>query len=123
MKWLNLAIGSIAGGFSRYFVAGFVHKTLGTSFPYGTLAVNLSGCFLVGIFYALAEDKLLLGADEKLLLITGFCGAFTTFSAFMLETSNLARDGQPLRAAMNIGVSVAFGFLLFRLGAHLGRAI
>lgn len=123
VKWLNLAIGSIIGGYARYFLAGFVYQIFGTAFPYGTLVVNLIGCFLIGLLAALAEEKFLLGPDARMLLMIGFCGAFTTFSTFMLETGNLIRDGETIRAFLNVFGSFILGFILFRLGIFLGELI
>ena len=123
MKWLYLAAGSLAGGFSRYGLAGLVYRRLGTDFPHGTLMVNLSGCFLIGLFNALAEEKFLLGPNARILLMTGFCGAYTTFSTLMLETSNLIKDGELGRGLMNVGISLAAGYVLFRAGSLLGETI
>ncbi|HAM35154.1 MAG TPA: fluoride efflux transporter CrcB [Elusimicrobia bacterium] len=122
-KWRNLAIGGLMGVAARYLFAGWVYKATGTDFPYGTMAVNLSGCLLVGFFNSLAEVKFLLSPNDRILLMTGFCGAYTTFSTLMLETSNLINDGEMLRAAANFFGSGLLGFLLFRLGACLGTAI
>ncbi len=121
MKWFHLAVGGLAGTFARYLLAGAVHSALGADFPYGTLTVNLAGCFLIGFLAALAEDKFLLGPSAQLMWMVGFCGAFTTFSTFMLETSNLARDGETWRALLNVLLSVAAGFLVFRLGVFLAE--
>ena len=104
------------GGFARYYLAGFIYRVFGALFPYGTLAVNLLGCFLIGFLSALADEKLLLGPNARIFLMIGFCGAFTTFSTFMLETANLIRDGQTMPALLNVMISVLFGFLVFRLG-------
>jgi len=120
-KWLNLVWGSIAGGFSRYLLAGLIQQVAGAGFPYGTLVVNLSGCLLIGYLDALAEVRFILGPDARMLLMTGFCGAYTTFSTYILETSHLIRDGQLWRALVNIMVSVAAGLLLFQSGYALGR--
>jgi fluoride exporter len=120
MKWWSLAVGSLAGGFSRYLVAGVVYDLAGTRFPYGTLAVNVSGCFLIGLLNALAEAKFLIGPQGRLLLMTGFCGAYTTFSTLLLETSNLAKDGEMARATLNVVMSLGAGFVMFRLGEWLG---
>lgn len=115
-KIAALALGSLLGGFARYYLAGFIYRVFGALFPYGTLVVNLLGCFLIGFFSALAEEKLSLGPNARVLLMVGFCGAFTTFSTFMLETANLIRDGQTIFALLNVTASVALGFLVFRLG-------
>ena len=123
LKWGYLAAGGVVGVFSRYWLAGAIYKKLGTAFPSGTLVVNLSGCLFIGIFNSLAEERLLLGPNERLLLMTGFCGAYTTFSTLMLETSNLVGDGEVLYALGNILISAIFGFLIFRLGAWLGKTI
>jgi CrcB protein len=121
VKWINLILGGIVGTISRYLLAGFVYQMFGTDFPYGTLAVNLIGCFLIGFLATLAEEKFLLDPNARLLLMIGFCGAFTTFSTFMLETSNLLKEGETLREFLNISASVLVGFLLFRLGVFLGE--
>ena len=122
-KWLNLLLGSAAGGIARYVVAGAVYRALGPAFPYGTLAVNASGCFLIGLLDGLAEEKFLLGPEARLLLMIGFCGAYTTFSTLILETDYLVRAGETLRAAANLGASLGLGLALLRLGLMLSRAV
>lgn len=122
-KLIYLALGSLAGGYARYGLAGMVHGRMGTGFPHGTLAVNLSGCFVIGILNGLAGERFLLGPNARILLMTGFCGAFTTFSTLILETSNLTGDGETLLALLNIAASLIFGFLLFKAGGILARII
>ena len=123
LKWTYLAFGSVVGGFARYILAGAVHEKLGTEFPYGTLIVNLTGCLIIGFLNSLAEDKFLLGTNERVLLMTGFCGAYTTFYTLMLETSNLVKDGEIGRGLLNLSASVVVGFLLFRIGDLIGKTI
>lgn len=122
-KWLNLAAGSLAGGFARYALAGLAFRALGTGFPYGTLAVNLAGCFLIGLLDALADERFLLGPEARMLLMIGFCGAFTTFSTLILETNNLLKDGQAGAALLNLGASLLLGLALFRAGTLAARAL
>lgn len=121
-QFLALTIGSVAGGFARYFLGGYAQKILGPAFPFGTLAVNLTGCFLIGLFSAMAGQRGLLGPTGKLFLMTGFCGAFTTFSTFMLEADSLTQTGGTLKALLYIFASVAAGFLFFKAGLFLGAA-
>ena len=118
---LCVAIGSVAGGLARYYFGGFIQRLSGSSFPYGTMAVNLAGCFVIGFIAAIAGDRLPLSAPARVLLITGFCGAFTTFSAFMVETDFLFRSGHPGAAFLNILISLAAGFAVFRFGEFLGK--
>lgn len=122
-KWLGLAAGGLLGTFARYFLSGAVHRVFGIAFPFGTLVVNLIGCFTIGFLAVLAEEKFLLGPAARVFLMIGFCGAFTTFSTFILETSNLTRDGESLYAFMNITLSVVLGFLVFSLGVMLARLV
>ena len=122
-KWLGLAAGGILGTFARYFLSGAVYRVWGTSFPCGTLVVNLLGCFAIGFLAVLAEEKFLLGPGARVFLMIGFCGAFTTFSTFILETANLTKDGEVFYALMNILVSVIVGFFVFRLGVMLARVL
>ena len=79
--------------------------------------------YAIGFLAVLAEEKFLLGPTARVFLMIGFCGAFTTFSSFILETSNLTKDGENLYAFMNIALSVILGFLLFRLGVMFARWI
>ena len=123
LKLVYLTIGGITGTFARYFLSGLIYKITGTGFPYGTLVINLTGCFLIGLFAALSDERLILGPDMRVMLMAGFCGAFTTFSTFMLETGNLVKDAEWLRAFGNVFVSVLVGFILFRLGGWLGKVI
>src|SRR5271157_3338876 len=113
-KVIQLIIGGALGTVARYVLAGAVYGIFGPTFPYGTLAVNTSGCFILGILSAFAEHKFLVSTDVKTFLMIGFCGAFTTFSTLIFETDGLIRDGEGMKAFMNIAVSLIAGFIFFR---------
>ncbi|MFH0855669.1 MAG: fluoride efflux transporter CrcB [Candidatus Omnitrophota bacterium] len=123
IKFLNLVIGGAAGTIARYVLAGAVYRITGSAFPYGTLIVNISGCFVLGVLASLAEKKFILGPDARILLMIGFCGAFTTFSTLIFESDTLVRNGQAIKAFGNILVSVVLGLILFRVGSLLGEII
>jgi CrcB protein len=123
IKWVSLLAGGLAGTAARYLISGWTYRLFGSGFPYGTLIVNLAGCFLIGFLAAAAEEKFLLGPNARVLLMAGFCGAFTTFSTFMLETANLMKDGEMGRAFLNVALSVIAGFFAFRLGAYLAEIL
>ena len=123
IKLLNLAIGGVAGTVARYLFSGAVYRMMGATFPYGTLVVNVSGCFILGLLAVLAEKKFILSPDARLLLMIGFCGAYTTFSTLIFETDSLVRNGQAVKAFTNIFASIILGYILFRAGSLLGEII
>ncbi|MFZ5801602.1 MAG: fluoride efflux transporter CrcB [Candidatus Omnitrophota bacterium] len=123
MKWICLILGGVTGTLARYGLSGAVYGLFGTRFPYGTLAVNVSGCLFVGFLAGLAEEKFLLGPNARVLLMAGFCGAFTTFSTLMLETAELFKSGETFSAFLNMAVSVALGFLFFRAGLWIAEIL
>lgn len=106
MQWLAVAIGGALGAVSRYAVVAYLVPVPAHRFPWGTLIVNVLGCFLVGVIYVATVEKSLLTPEWRLLLMTGFLGAFTTFSAFTLEALHLWQYGQPLSAVVYIVLSV-----------------
>lgn len=119
-KFLSLIAGGAIGTLLRYFMSGWTYRIAGTGFPHGTFVVNVAGCFIIGFLVSVTEKKFLLSPNARLLLMVGFCGAFTTFSTFIMETAHLIRDGETLRAFINVLVSVVIGFGLFRTGVLLG---
>ena len=121
-KFLELIVGGSIGTIARYSLSGLVYNFFGSSFSYGTLVVNLLGCFILGVLFVVNE-KSFLGADVKMFLIVGFCGAFTTFSTFILETLHLIKDGQTMKAFLVIFLSMILGFACLELGILLGDKI
>lgn len=118
-----VALGGAAGSVARYLLSKAIQDTAATAFPWGTMAVNVAGCLLIGLLYGLAAgDGTRLGADLKLMLTVGFCGGFTTFSTFANESLTLAKTGDALLSAAYIGSSVALGVLAVAAGAQLAKA-
>ena len=112
-----VAAGSAAGGMARFLVSGVVARTAGEMFPWGTMVVNVSGAFAIGLIAALAEHHLVFVQPEAwALAVTGFLGSYTTVSSFSLQTLALARSGYRKRAAANVGLSL----LLCLTAAALG---
>jgi CrcB protein len=107
---LTIGAGSFIGGILRYLASQFVQSKFLSSFPFGTLAVNIAGCFLIGIAFGLS-DKGNLNQEMRLFLVTGILGGFTTFSAFSSETIGMMNDGQILYAIAYVVSSVILGLL------------
>ncbi len=115
---LAIGIGSCLGGISRYLLAQLIQNKFLSSFPYGTLVVNLLGCFLIGIIFGLSERGNFT-IVWRLFLVTGLLGGFTTFSSFSNETVGMLRDGQIWSAFTYISISVLIGLLATFTGISL----
>ncbi len=120
---LNVALvgaGGALGAMARYGVGGLVHRSAALAgFPFGTLAVNLAGCLLIGLGAGLADARQAFSPEARLFLFVGLLGGFTTFSSFGYETIALLRDHEFLRAGLNAGISVFAGLALVWLGYAL----
>lgn len=118
---ISVVLGSALGGMARYFISGFVARRVGETFPWGTLLINVSGAFLIGIFGALALDdaSIFASPDPWLFAVTGFLGCYTTVSSFSLQSLSLARDGEGGRAAFYVGISVVLCLAAVALGFTL----
>ncbi|MGX0960300.1 CrcB protein [Bradyrhizobium japonicum] len=105
---IAIVVGSVLGGCARYFVSGAIARRLGETFPWGTMTINITGAFLIGIFGALATHpgSLFAAPNPWLFAVTGFLGCYTTVSSFSLQTLTLARNGEPMRALGNVVFSV-----------------
>lgn len=117
-----VGIGSFIGGTLRYLIAQMVQSKFLSTFPFGTLTVNIVGCFVIGLVFGMSE-KLNLSPEWRLFLATGICGGFTTFSAFSLETMQLLRDGQIFFGLLYIAASILVGLLAVYLGMTLLKLI
>lgn len=123
MRWLLLFVAGGAGALLRYGVAGVVQARTGTAFPWGTLAVNVSGCLLIGLLATWFESRSMLSAELRIAVLIGLLGGFTTFSTFGLETWRLLEGGEWLGAAANAVGSVLVGLLAVVAGIQLGRLL
>ncbi|GAB4325091.1 MAG: fluoride efflux transporter CrcB [Candidatus Sumerlaeia bacterium] len=119
LGWLALA--GALGTLARYGLAGAIHRLDGASFPWGTAAVNLTGCFLAGLLWALFESRWVVSGEVRTLVLVGFMGAFTTFSTLILETGQMLSSGEWLHAAANLAVHNGLGLIALIVGLTLGR--
>ncbi|MBX2860278.1 MAG: fluoride efflux transporter CrcB [Vampirovibrio sp.] len=122
-KLLFLAFGGALGTLSRYTLTTWLQGMLGVGFPYGTLACNMAGCFLIGFIISLLERGLALPQYLTLAVVTGFLGALTTFSTFELESVNLLKGGFPLKMALYMSISVVLGFAMVWAGFQLAKGL
>jgi CrcB protein len=123
IKLLLVGAGGFFGSVSRYLLSGFVHNLWGKpGFPYGTLVVNVTGCFLIGLLSGLAESKQLFNPETRLLVFIGFLGGFTTFSTFGYEVFSFARDGQLLLSVANILLHLLLGLGAVWVGYSVSNA-
>ena len=123
MIYVLIAVGGAAGAVSRYLVDDTLTRWLDGAFPVGTLVVNLSGSFLLGILFALVVERPSLPPDIRAPVMIGLIGAYTTFSTWMLERARLMEDGAWLLAAASLGGSVLLGLLAVFAGLAAGRAL
>lgn len=118
MVYVLVMLGSALGGAARYWCSGFVAEHFGETFPWGTIIVNVLGSFVIGLFATLTgpDGRLLIPSEGRIFVMVGFCGGYTTFSSFSLQTLNLARDGEWLMAGANIVLSVVLCLVAVWLG-------
>lgn len=122
MNWLLVAIGGALGASLRYAASLYLFKSA-QHFPWATWSVNLFGCFLAGVFFALSQKYPVLQQEARLLLMVGILGGFTTFSSFGLETFQLIRQGQfPLALAYTVS-SVIIGVICLAIGFYIFQMI
>jgi CrcB protein len=108
MAYVWIAIGSALGGVARYWCSGVAARTISETFPWGTLIVNVVGSFIIGFFATLTgpDGRVFASSAARQFVMIGFCGGYTTFSSFSIQTLNLVQDGEWLQAGGNIVGSV-----------------
>ena len=121
----GVALGSALGGVLRYWLGGVVDRGVGETFPWGTLVVNVSGCFVIGLVFVASgtDGRVLLSPLQRQTIMVGVLGGYTTFSSFSLQTLSLARDGEWAAAAANVLLSVGLSLAAVWLGASAGAAL
>ncbi|MGD8483885.1 MAG: fluoride efflux transporter CrcB [Thioalkalispiraceae bacterium] len=120
---IAIAGGGAIGALLRYWMSGWVYSLAGRDFPYGTLAVNVMGSFMMGLLFILLDERFNLGPQWRALLLIGLLGAFTTFSTFSIETLNLLLSGEAGKAVLNILLSVSICIFATWLGILIGRQV
>ncbi|MBI4007171.1 MAG: fluoride efflux transporter CrcB [Planctomycetes bacterium] len=123
LETLWIGLGGILGSIARFWLSWFVHQFLGTDFPYGTLLVNITGCFYAGFIGTMAEERYLFSSHTRMFLLIGVLGSFTTFSSFGYETLELFKEGSFLRASLNVGGNVFFCLSSIWLGSIASRLL
>lgn len=121
---LEVIIVTIGGGFgsaARYLVSTWAAARFGAEFPYGTLIVNIVGCFIIGAFVTMTTERLIISPYWRLFVTVGIVGGFTTFSSFSYETMHLLQETDVLRVFYNVGLNVIVGFSATWLGIGLAR--
>ena len=120
---LIVGTGSFAGGILRYLTGILLQRMTQSVYPYGTLTANIIGCFLIGIFFGIAEKGNILTPEWRIFLTTGLCGGFTTFSTFSLDALHLMNDRGIITALAYIGISIFIGILFTFSGILITIAI
>jgi len=124
MQIMIVGAGGFVGSALRFVVSGWTQRLVATGgFPYGTLVVNVLGCLLIGLLGGLAEYRQVLEPGQRLFLMIGILGGFTTFSTFAFETLSLAQDAELLKALANTALQVVLGFAAAFVGMVVARSL
>ena len=121
LRILWIAVFGAIGTLARYGLQGVVQLRTTSTFPYGTLLINLTGCFLLALTYQLTVNRLIISPDLRIAIGVGFFGGYTTFSSFGWETAKMLEDGSWLSATAYVGASVVLGLLLSIAGIRLAN--
>jgi CrcB protein len=123
VTYLAISIGAVLGANARYLVGGWVVDRLGAGFPYGTLLINVTGSFLIGVVLVVVTERALAPAWVRPAIAIGFLGSYTTFSTFSYETLALIEAGSLAAAAANVAASVGGALLGVYLGTVVARLV
>ena len=119
----QIALGSAIGGVARYLLSSWIALRVGGGFPWGTLVVNLTGSFLLGLLVPILLAAPAISPETRAFLTVGFCGGYTTFSAFSAETVRLMESGDYRRASLYVGASVLLALAATMVGSAAGRSV
>ena len=122
-KFLLISAGAILGANARFWLGDWAAQKWGSSFPFGTLLINVTGSLLLGLFMTLATERFLIDPRWRFLFAVGFLGAYTTFSTFTYESFNLLFKGQWLPGLINLFGSTILGVIAVGLGVYLGKSL
>jgi len=122
-KTVLIGIAGLIGTLARYWLSGLVARHYGETFPWGTILVNVIGCFLAGSVFYLTEERFLVSPIVRSAVLIGLLGGFTTFSSFGLQTFTLMRDGHFALATVNLTVSNLLGLAMVWVGYSLPKAL
>jgi CrcB protein len=122
-KVILIGFAGFIGTLCRYWLSGLVARHYGETFPWGTLVVNVVGCFFAGSLFYLTEERFLVSPTLRTVILVGLLGGFTTFSSFGLQTFTLLREGEFALAALNVALSNLLGFLMLWAGYSLVKTL
>lgn len=123
LAYLWISLGAVAGASARYFLSRFVARSVTASFPYGTLLINVTGSFILGLFLVWSTERALPDPRWRLLIAIGFCGSYTTFSSYAFESFSLFEQGHYLLFASNVMASNLLCLAGVLAGAVIARSI
>jgi len=122
-KLIGLGVAGACGALARYGLAGLFQRGQQMGFPWGTLTVNVLGCFLFGLIWTLTQQRFAVSPDTRTIVLVGFLGSFTTFSAFLFETDQMLEHAEWFVAGLNLAGELGLGLLAYLLGTLLGRMV
>jgi len=121
LRLLLIAVFGAAGTLARYGLQGLVQVRVGSTFPWGTLFINLTGCFLLGLIGQMMLNRMMVSSELRVAIAVGFFGGYTTFSSFGWEAAKMLESGEWLRSMTYVAASVVLGLLLSVAGIRLGN--